>query len=76
MISLLPPGPRGHPILGSIQDIQRDNIGTFMTAFRQYGDMVSFRGPLKIDLVVRPDETSPKICEEWKRTGGKVEELR
>jgi len=28
------------------------------------------------DLVVRPDEKSPKICEEWKRTGGKVEELR
>jgi LysM repeat protein len=28
------------------------------------------------DLIVRPDEKSPKICEEWKRTGGKVEELR
>ena len=55
MISLLPPGPRGHPILGSIRDIQRENIGTFMTAFAEYGDIVSFRGPLKIDLVVHPD---------------------
>jgi LysM repeat protein len=28
------------------------------------------------DLVVRPDEKSPKICEEWKRAGGRVEDLR
>jgi eukaryotic-like serine/threonine-protein kinase len=28
------------------------------------------------DLLIRPDERSPKICEEWKRAGGKVEELR
>jgi hypothetical protein len=28
------------------------------------------------ELVVRPDEKSPKICEEWKRAGGRVEDLR
>jgi TolA-binding protein len=28
------------------------------------------------DWQVRPDETSPKICEEWKRVGGKVDDLR
>src|SRR5262249_32336423 len=28
------------------------------------------------DWPVRPDETSPKICEEWKKVGGKVEDLR
>ena len=27
------------------------------------------------DWPVYPDETSPKICDEWKRVGGKVEDL-
>jgi cytochrome P450 len=49
------PGPRGHPILGSIRQIQRDNVQTFMDAWRQYGDIVHFRGPLTINLVVHPD---------------------
>jgi cytochrome P450 len=49
------PGPRGNPVLGSIRDIQRDNIQTFMDAWRQYGDIVHFRGPLTIDLLVHPD---------------------
>ena len=49
------PGPRGNPILGSIRDIQRDNIQTFMDAWRQYGDIVHFRGPLTINLLVHPD---------------------
>jgi hypothetical protein len=38
--------------------------------------MFSIARERRPDLVVRPDEKSPKICEEWKRTGGKVEELR
>lgn len=49
------PGPRGHPILGSIREIQRDNVQAFMDAWRQYGDIVHFRGPLTINLVVHPD---------------------
>ncbi len=49
------PGPRGLPVLGSIRDIQRDNIQTFMDAWREYGDIVHFRGPLTIDLLVHPD---------------------
>jgi cytochrome P450 len=49
------PGPRGKPVLGSILDIQRDNIQTFMDAWREYGDIVHFRGPLTINLVVHPD---------------------
>jgi TolA-binding protein len=38
--------------------------------------MFSIARERRPDLLVRPDETSPKICEEWKRAGGKVEELR
>jgi cytochrome P450 len=49
------PGPRGNPVLGSIRDIQRDNVQTFMDAWREYGDIVHFRGPLTIDLLVHPD---------------------
>ena len=49
------PGPRGNLVLGSIRDIQRDNIQTFMDAWREYGDIVHFRGPLTINLVVHPD---------------------
>ena len=49
------PGPRGNPILGSIREIQRDNVQAFMDAWREYGDIVHFRGPLTINLVVHPD---------------------
>src|SRR5439155_1502479 len=49
------PGPRGHPILGSIREIQRDNVQAFMDAWRAYGDIVHFRGPLTINLLVHPD---------------------
>jgi cytochrome P450 len=49
------PGPRGHPILGSIREIQRDNVQAFMDAWRKYGDIVHFRGPLTINLLVHPD---------------------
>ena len=49
------PGPRGNLLLGSIRDIQRDNVQTFMDAWREYGDVVRFRGPLKVNLVVHPD---------------------
>jgi hypothetical protein len=48
------PGPRGHPILGSIREIQRDNVQAFMDAWREYGDIVHFRGPLTINLLVHP----------------------
>ncbi len=50
-----PPGPRGHPILGSVVDIQRDNVQTFMDAFRRYGDIVHFRGALTFNLLIHPD---------------------
>ncbi|MDT3395891.1 cytochrome P450 [Streptomyces sp. B1866] len=53
--ALVPPGPRGHPVLGSIREIQRDNVSAFMDAFRHHGDIVNFRGPLRIQLLAHPD---------------------
>ena len=38
------PGPKGYPLLGSVPDIQRDNIQTFMDAWRTFGDIVHFSG--------------------------------
>jgi len=49
------PGPRGRPILGSLPDFQRDIIGTFMQARREFGDVVHFRGPLEVYLLAHPD---------------------
>lgn len=60
------PGPRGNPVLGSIRDIQRDNIQAFMDAWREYGDIVHFRGPLKINLLVHPDYVQRVLRDNYK----------
>src|SRR5260370_926579 len=49
------PGPKGRPILGSLPDFQRDIVGTFMQARREFGDVVHFKGPLEVYLVAHPD---------------------
>jgi cytochrome P450 len=52
------PGPRGHPVLGSTLGFKNDIIGTLMAGFREYGDIVKFRGvgPLfPIYLFAHPD---------------------
>ncbi len=51
----VPPGPFGNPILGSIPEIASDNVGLFMSAWREHGDIVRFRGPLTLYLLVHPD---------------------
>jgi len=37
----LPPGPRGHFIMGMIPELRRDLIGMYREAARQYGDVVT-----------------------------------
>ena len=52
------PGPRGHPVLGNTLGFKNDIIGTLMAGFRDYGDIVKFRGvgPLfPIYLYAHPD---------------------
>ncbi|MFE0375561.1 cytochrome P450 [Streptomyces inhibens] len=34
------PGPAGLPVLGSMLDLRRDSLSTFLTAQREYGDVV------------------------------------
>jgi cytochrome P450 len=62
--TLAPPSPRGAPIIGNIREIQRDNIGAFMSAFRDHGDVIRFKGPLKIDLFAHPDHVKRVLQDE------------
>jgi cytochrome P450 len=51
----LPPGPRGHLLLGSIPEIRRDDVHAFLDIWRRYGDTVRLRGPMTLYLVAHPD---------------------
>lgn len=53
--AMLPPGPAGHPLLGSALDFRRDPMGTFRRAKQEYGELVRFRGPVPVYLVTGPD---------------------
>ncbi|MGW0553716.1 cytochrome P450 [Streptomyces sp. NPDC002926] len=47
------PGPAGLPLLGSMFELKRDSLGTYLTAQREHGDVVRFTaGPpgLRIEL--------------------------
>ena len=39
----IPPGPRGHFLLGNVREIQRDSIGFNTAMARQYGDVIRVR---------------------------------
>jgi cytochrome P450 len=52
------PGPHGHPVLGNTLDFKNDIINTLLEGYREYGDIVRFRGigPLfPLYLVAHPD---------------------
>jgi cytochrome P450 len=39
----LPPGPRGHFLLGSLPDLRRDQLGFYAACAREFGDLVPLR---------------------------------
>src|SRR5262244_2917810 len=54
---MLPPGPRGWPVLGMLLAVKRDPIGVFMSAARQFGDVAYFQiGPRRGFLITNPDD--------------------
>lgn len=56
MAPRLPPGPRGHWLLGSLGEFRSDLLGLYTRCARDYGDYVSFRlGRYPLCLVVHPD---------------------
>ncbi len=51
----LPPGPKGHPILGSLPDLQRDRLGFVVYVARKYGPVTRVRlGTLTLFQVSDP----------------------
>jgi cytochrome P450 len=64
------PGPRGHPVLGSLPAVRRDPLKVFLESFRDYGDVVRFRfGPLIGHLVSSPAGANHILAENNKNYG-------
>ncbi len=38
-----PPGPKGHPLFGTVREFQQDSLGTIVRLQREYGDAVRLR---------------------------------
>ena len=54
-VRMLPPGPRGLPILGVLPAVRRDPTAVFMRAARRFGDVVYLRiGPRRGYLITNP----------------------
>jgi cytochrome P450 len=55
-IAPLPSGPRGHGLLGSLGDLNRDQLGFYARCAREHGDVVPVRlGPNRCLLIYHPD---------------------
>jgi cytochrome P450 len=66
MIQDLPPGPRGHPVLGCLPAFGADPLGTLLAGWEQFGDVVRFRGPVRradLYLAVRPEHLDRVLSE-------------
>jgi len=54
--SATPPGPRGHLVLGSLREVQRDPLGMLRDGFRDHGDVVRLRfGTTRALLLAHPE---------------------
>ena len=58
-----PPGPRGQLLLGNLPALRRDPVRAFTRGWRRYGDVVRFRGPVAMYLVVHPDDVRTVLQE-------------
>jgi cytochrome P450 len=64
------PGPRGHPLLGSLPEARRDPIKLFLKSFRDHGEVVRFRfGPMVAHLVSSPSGVNHILAENNKNYG-------
>ena len=58
------PGPAGRPLVGSLLDVWRDPLGTFVRAWRDHGDFVRLRfGRLEYLLLSDPDAVRKVLVE-------------
>ncbi len=50
------PGPKGHPLVGSLREFRSDALGTIYRAFREHGDLVHLRlGPRQVYVASHPE---------------------
>jgi len=64
------PGPRGHPLLGSLPEVRRDPLRLFLAAFREYGEVVRFHfGPMVAHLVSSPEAVHHVLVENQRNYG-------
>ncbi|MFY9578604.1 MAG: cytochrome P450 [Gaiellaceae bacterium] len=49
------PGPKGKPVIGSLPEFRRSVIQALMDGWREYGDVVQYRGPLSVIAITHPD---------------------
>ncbi len=64
------PGPRGHPLLGSLPEVRRDPIRLFLESFERYGEVVRFHfGPMIAHLVSSPAGANHVLAENNKNYG-------
>jgi len=55
-ITTVPRGPKGHFLLGSLRDFQRDQLAFYASCAHDYGDVVPMRfGPRRALLLYHPD---------------------
>src|SRR5437773_5875012 len=64
------PGPRGHPVLGSLPEVRRDPLHFFLRDFRQFGEVVRYRfGPMVAHLVSSTEGVNHILAENNKNYG-------
>src|SRR5258708_3838764 len=50
------PGPKGHPLVGSLPERNKSPLGFFMDVAREFGDVVRIKfGPRLVHLICHPD---------------------
>lgn len=62
-----PPGPKGHFLLGHIQQMRQDTLGLFLRCAREYGDVAGIRIGMRPVFVV----SHPRLIEEILITNAK-----
>ena len=66
---MLPAGPRGHLLVGSLPEFRRDVLGFFAACARDYGDVVPLRVPRRrLVLLSHPDLIEEVLATHARRT--------
>jgi cytochrome P450 len=69
--SKVPPGPRGHWLLGSMRDFLSDNLGFIQRVAREYGDVTQYRMAHMTWYQVNHPDGIARILQENNRNYGK-----